>query len=490
MCEPLIRMPASQMIVTAEQLRGQPFWVALYGVVFDLTSFVRAHPGGAAAILELGGSDATLAFSRVHHRSVLTAFGLPDRVVGRLAGSSPPEAARLPLRSPFPHADWEGSAALAIRFVCCDGTLFSDGRPESLDDDDRLFRHRSAIGRLHDDRQWLHVSEPQTYAEEMNVRRRLIFQRPRAVFQATAGSLPAQKEALEQVLSWLTHHAPAGRFLADSTRVQTTAPGFEHEFVLADFADSPLLLAGLLVQDDLFIMMAQEEGDDTVLAAGVSCYSFDVAVKIGLSMASIHHPHVPGFSRQLQRPVERVLHALEPGTTLWRHNWMITAYRDLVHHDLPFADAVIESLHPEPPFSEGAVRSDHNSVKDLHWRVEYQTLKKLPETGAVLFTVRTYVDRMGDWEERGHVVAAQAAAAAIRRKHKGMLHYLGMGEPTTTQTILRYLDCISRPSVGGHCGTEPWERSVVDDGTWAVEADRRGNKRIKDTSSRIVQAKL
>ena len=39
-------------------------WVALHGVVYDLTSFVDEHPGGAYMILLGKGTDCTLLFER------------------------------------------------------------------------------------------------------------------------------------------------------------------------------------------------------------------------------------------------------------------------------------------------------------------------------------------------------------------------------------------------------------------------------------------
>ena len=60
----------------------------------------------------------------------------------------------------------------------------------------------------------------------------------------------------------------------------------------------------------------------------------------------------------------------------------------------------------------------------LQLRTEYQTLSRLPKSNQVLFTVRTYVNPLVETEKCP--AAAQALAAAVRRKYKGMMYYMGI----------------------------------------------------------------
>ncbi|XP_075163896.1 cytochrome b5 [Haematobia irritans] len=46
---------------------GKPVWIIVKGVVYDVTKFVKDHPGGEDLILEYGGKDATKAFNDVGH---------------------------------------------------------------------------------------------------------------------------------------------------------------------------------------------------------------------------------------------------------------------------------------------------------------------------------------------------------------------------------------------------------------------------------------
>ncbi|KAI8120288.1 Cytochrome b5 [Lucilia cuprina] len=46
---------------------GKPVWIVVKGVVYDVTKFLKDHPGGEELILEYAGKDATRAFNDAGH---------------------------------------------------------------------------------------------------------------------------------------------------------------------------------------------------------------------------------------------------------------------------------------------------------------------------------------------------------------------------------------------------------------------------------------
>ena len=61
-------------------------WVALFGIVYDLTSFAeRSHPGGSKAIRSLAGVDGTSLFETAHSQDMLETFQYEQ--IGRLVDS-------------------------------------------------------------------------------------------------------------------------------------------------------------------------------------------------------------------------------------------------------------------------------------------------------------------------------------------------------------------------------------------------------------------
>ena len=61
-------------------------WTSLYGVVYDLTSYVSKHPGGSV-ILTLCGTNGTSKFDAKHGVSLLQKKGFASSIIGRLGSS-------------------------------------------------------------------------------------------------------------------------------------------------------------------------------------------------------------------------------------------------------------------------------------------------------------------------------------------------------------------------------------------------------------------
>ena len=61
-------------------------WVAIDGSVYDLTGWIRQHPGGRAAILSLCGTDGTAQFLGQHGGSASAATRLDGYYLAPLAG--------------------------------------------------------------------------------------------------------------------------------------------------------------------------------------------------------------------------------------------------------------------------------------------------------------------------------------------------------------------------------------------------------------------
>jgi nitrate reductase (NAD(P)H) len=63
-------LPAPLPMYTTEEVSKhntrEDLWVAMDGLVYDLTAYVRDHPGGAAPLCVYAGGDATRAFRSVH----------------------------------------------------------------------------------------------------------------------------------------------------------------------------------------------------------------------------------------------------------------------------------------------------------------------------------------------------------------------------------------------------------------------------------------
>jgi len=69
---------ASGKTFTLEELKKhnneQSLWIAVNSKVYDLTKFIRLHPGGKAVLMQVAGTDASKQFYALHNKSVLLKY--------------------------------------------------------------------------------------------------------------------------------------------------------------------------------------------------------------------------------------------------------------------------------------------------------------------------------------------------------------------------------------------------------------------------------
>jgi cytochrome b involved in lipid metabolism len=76
-------------VVSLEELQkhasAEDCWCAVHGLVYNLTPFLQAHPGGSTIIVKYAGKDATGPFDASGHpRDIVSKLGLDRLTVGRL----------------------------------------------------------------------------------------------------------------------------------------------------------------------------------------------------------------------------------------------------------------------------------------------------------------------------------------------------------------------------------------------------------------------
>jgi hypothetical protein len=230
---------------------------------------------------------------------------------------------------------------------------------------------------------------------ELAERARLLAERHDEVFAALPGTEAAGAEVLELVRGWERTHRPdlTSDLGVDPSR--TDRAGTDRG---DDPGAHPLEVAGRRTQEDLVVMVPHDGRYH--LDAAVLCFPshWRLSDKLGGSAAAIHGP-VPGYDTELSDRVDRFLDRLAPGVIVARRNWSV--------HDDPALFA------PEPPADPEPATLDQ--VPDRLWlRSERQTLRRLPATGAVLFTIRVQQTPFRTLARRPDVAAAFAARIAAQ----------------------------------------------------------------------------
>jgi hypothetical protein len=159
----------------------------------------------------------------------------------------------------------------------------------------------------------------------------------------------------------------------------------------------PLYAAARRTPDDL-CLMEKRDGAWRLTALSLSAGSFFAAEEVlGRSLAELHGP-VTGFAERLLVRVQRIFEGLRPELVLERRNWTLLNSAELFTP----SPAPIRARIPEIAPSEAG--------RVLHLRVERQTLRRLPETGAALFTIRVWLAPLESLAEDPVRLAAFAQA--------------------------------------------------------------------------------
>ncbi|MBW2313928.1 MAG: DUF3445 domain-containing protein [Deltaproteobacteria bacterium] len=277
--------------------------------------------------------------------------------------------------------------------------------------------HRMVLGLslLSDESGWLQVDADR--GADLREKRRLLQAQRGQVFAELPGSRPAQEEIRGAIVGALLAHHP-GALLREGRQVEI--PALDERLDLAGPLP-PLELASRLVQEDLCLM--ERDAEVWRLTAASVCFPtrWDLPSKVGQSLREIHDP-VPGYREGLADPTDRFFDGFRPGRIAARANWSLVDSPDL-----------FQPLHGNRS-REPVTRAD---VAERVWlRVERQTLRRFPETGAILFTIRIHRDRLGG-------LAAEPARAGLlaedlRTLPEELARYKSI--PDLREPVLAYLD--------------------------------------------------
>ncbi len=205
---------------------------------------------------------------------------------------------------------------------------------------------------------WLHQDD--AFAAQMAHRAALLENQRDDVLALAPEAKPAAQELLQLVLH---------QTYPDATDCALRPDGVH---VPIDFAN-PLDTLCNLVQEDFCIL--QKHGDEHVLTGAILCFpaSWRLREKFMRPLVGIHVP-VDSYDDNIARRVQRLFDGIQPGRPLWRFN--------ALWYDDP-------ELHQPRSASDRREIRDHGRAPYL--RSERQTLLRLPETRAAVFSIHTYV---------------------------------------------------------------------------------------------------
>ena len=271
------------------------------------------------------------------------------------------------------------------------------------------------------------------YLAEITLKRRLLTEWPGYYYQALPGHETAQWEVLEAVLHNLVRFQPDQFTLrqeGDHWHWQNHRLGEQTTLRYGDRTTLPLDAldwVGRQVQEDLVLLA----GAAAALVAGQLCFGngWCLDEKMGLPFWDIHAPIVPIVEPMMQA-ARKLMERLPVGRPVWRVNWSVkvTDQLDMTSRHTPVLDRQLTDRLPHlTPDAIGG---------QLFVRIERQTLTRLPRSGAILFGIHTYQNRLE--REASDPDRARRMAQVFQTTPPAMLAYKGMTD--FAPALIQYLN--------------------------------------------------
>ena len=195
-------------------------------------------------------------------------------------------------------------------------------------------------------------------------------------------------------------------------------------------AEDPMQMAARMVQDDLAIMFEGEDGQYYLKAGAILLAGFwRLEDKFGMPLSEIHTSgDVPGFKTKLEKGMMNFFRRVQPNAPVLRNNYFIQVDDDL---------AWSHSIGSEDSDGIGWFTAEKNKAIEHHWfRSERQSLRRLPRSGGVVFTIRTYFHPVTEISREPGVPGR--LASAVRSWGDDVSRY--KGKERYQEVLLEYLD--------------------------------------------------
>ena len=197
--------------------------------------------------------------------------------------------------------------------------------------------------------------------------------------------------------------------------------------------EDPMQLSARLIQDDLAIMFEKEDGQYYLLAGAILLAGFwRLEDKWGMPLSEIHTSgDVPGFKSKLEKGMMNFFRRVQPDKAVLRNNYFLQVDDEL---------AWSSSIGSEDSTKEGEVgwftAEKDKAIQHHYFRSERQSLRRLPRSGGVVFTIRTYFHPVTEIAQEDYVPGR--LASAVRSWGDDVAKY--KGRERYGDVLLEYLD--------------------------------------------------
>jgi hypothetical protein len=237
---------------------------------------------------------------------------------------------------------------------------------------------------------WLEVEKD--YISRVMKRRELYNKHGKNVLDYRPGSELACKELMEMCLQFYCARYP-NYFQLSSNNTVFCNRLLNEETIIKSV--HPLVILMNNVPEDFAIVLRNEADGKYYFRAGSICSAlgWNVSTKIDKSLFDIHHPVVPDYKEKMAMSMDRYFSRLPTNTPIQRGSWGLEAGSPLY---MPPGD-------PHEKMRE--IQAQGLKLEDCNLRVDWQTLRRLPLSAAVVFNFKALFTPVTEFRDEPYIPA-------------------------------------------------------------------------------------
>ncbi|ORY15177.1 hypothetical protein BCR34DRAFT_191115 [Clohesyomyces aquaticus] len=293
---------------------------------------------------------------------------------------------------------------------------------------------------------WLELEN--TYEKRIKQRQALFKQHGEGVLQALPGSELACKELMEMALQFLCARYPQ-YFRLDREKMKFYNGILNTE---ADLKNShPLHVILNNVPEDFAITLREPESGHYYFQAGVICSAlgWNVASKIGLRLHEIHAP-IPDYKEKMQFSMDRYFAKKPTDKAIQRGSWGLEVDQPLY---MPPGD-------PHEKYRD--VQQADLDISRCHLRVDWQTLRRLPLSGAIVFNFKALFTPVESFREEPFVPTL--LLKVLKEGKKSLMEYKNTWH--TEHIVIPELEKYAKEQVEKGVVPKNWDPHTLEESPW------------------------
>ncbi|KAF1939656.1 hypothetical protein EJ02DRAFT_351847 [Clathrospora elynae] len=293
---------------------------------------------------------------------------------------------------------------------------------------------------------WLELEN--TYEERIKQRRDLFAEHGEAVLQALQGSELACKELMEMALQFLSARYPQYfRLSSDNTYFYNDILKTETDLTTAP----PLHVLLNNVPEDFAIMLRDDKTGLYLFRAGIICSAlgWNVGSKIGLRLHEIHAP-IPDYKEKMRFSMDRYFAKKPTDKCIQRGSWGLE---------------VDQPLYMPPGHPHEKHREYQMSDLDLsrcHLRVDWQTLRRLPLSGSIVFNFKALFTPVEDFRDEPYVPGLMLKL--LNEGKKSLMEYKSTWH--VEHIVKPAMERFHKEQVENGIVPEDWEPHTLEESPW------------------------